>query len=355
MKLNIENSVDQTEQILEERVLKLLNDKNVPGLSLVLIRDNCCVLARAFGVTNTVTNQKMKTNTIFKGHSLTKPMSAIAGLRLCQEGVLNLDTPLKTCLQHPYKYESPRAEYVTLRTIISHTSGIPHDVPPPARSSFHPGSLWYYSSGGYDYLGHVIEDVTGEPIETHIKRVIFDKLNLDTSTLVWTEKCDQHACDGHNKNSEPVPSSKPAKGSAVGSLFTTSLEYANFMIAAFDDNSETIQLDQKLRQEVLTPQYQISKSLSWGLGWGLQHTGQGDVAWHWGGGGKTPHHNLVMYMPAYQAGFVLFTNSANGEDIWEDITALVLGEGLPIFPWHAFTDRWSNFESRFEILASQTP
>ena len=64
--------------------------------------------------------------------------------------------------------------------------------------------------------------------------------------------------------------------------------------------------------------------------------------------------NLAMYMPDHRAGVVMLTNSANGQDIWEDVAAITLGEGLPLFPWKDFSDLWESFEGRFDRVGTNT-
>jgi len=84
---------------LEELIPRLMERESVPGLSIALVAGGRVVWAEGFGT--------------------------YAALKLCQEGVLELDRPLGDYLDQPY-IDDPRVEQVTLRMVLSHTSGFSH-------------------------------------------------------------------------------------------------------------------------------------------------------------------------------------------------------------------------------------
>ena len=95
---------------LAARIPALMKQARVPGLSIALLHDGRVVWDGAFGVKSTETGAVVSPETLFEAASLTKPLFAYAVMRLVEEGVLDLDTPLvqylpqetvETFLTHP--------------------------------------------------------------------------------------------------------------------------------------------------------------------------------------------------------------------------------------------------------------
>ena len=75
------------------------------------------------------------------------------------------------------------------------------------------------------------------------------------------------------------------------------------------------------------PRAEPSKDLAWGLGWGLEESSVGRLAWHWGDNGG--YKNYVLVTPDGSRGFVFFTNSDNGLALRDRVTAAVIGGSHP--------------------------
>ena len=76
----------------------LMKKGRVPGLQIVLIRDGKIVWEKAFGVKSTANGEPVTSDTIFEAASLTKPYFAYVVMKLVEEGILDLDTPLTRTL-----------------------------------------------------------------------------------------------------------------------------------------------------------------------------------------------------------------------------------------------------------------
>src|SRR5438045_2328622 len=109
---------------LDSVVPALLRAEGVPGLSLALIDNGALAGRRAFGVKNTLTAEPVEVNTVFWGASLSKPIVAYAALRLWEEGLLDLDQPLRAYVPAPDACGDPRIDQITARMVMSHTSGL---------------------------------------------------------------------------------------------------------------------------------------------------------------------------------------------------------------------------------------
>ena len=144
-------------------------------------------------------------NTMFEACSMSKPVFAYLVLKLVEQGKLDLDKPLYDYL--PEKFICEDEDYpkqITARMILSHTSGLPNwrkgseENESPLPIYFKPGTKFQYSGEGIYYLQRVVEHITNESLESYAKRTLFDKLGLESTSFVWTEKYDQQIATGHN-------------------------------------------------------------------------------------------------------------------------------------------------------------
>src|SRR5687768_1938866 len=107
---------------LEKEIPKLIEEAKVPGLSIALIDDGKLVWRRGFGVRDNESKAPVDNETVFEAGSMSKSVFAYAVLKLCEKGVLGLDTPLTTYTPHRM-VDDPRVELITARHVLSHTSG----------------------------------------------------------------------------------------------------------------------------------------------------------------------------------------------------------------------------------------
>ncbi|MEP7290270.1 MAG: serine hydrolase domain-containing protein, partial [Chloroflexota bacterium] len=147
--------------LLEQRIPQVMIQRSVPGLSAVLFSDTAIVWSQGFGVSNTVTQKPVTTETIFEGASLSKPVTAYAALKLCAQGKLALDRSLATYLSED---DELAASKITLQHVLSHSTGLPNwrGRSQPIRIQSEPGARFGYSGEGYVYLQRVIERITGQ-------------------------------------------------------------------------------------------------------------------------------------------------------------------------------------------------
>jgi CubicO group peptidase (beta-lactamase class C family) len=103
-----------------------LNQAGVPGLSIAIVRNGQVVWTDGFGVTNVLTREPLRADTVFEVASISKVVTAYTALRLVGQGKLVLDAPLNRYLVIPFLPQSPWREVITLRHVLTHTSGLPN-------------------------------------------------------------------------------------------------------------------------------------------------------------------------------------------------------------------------------------
>lgn len=162
--------------------------------------------------------EPMTTDTIFDLASLTKILATTtAVLQLYEQGRFGIDDPLQKYLPEFNPAGDPRRARVTLRLVLTHTSGIGGDlsrqgpwgvIAPDSADGLHraltaplefdPGTVFHYSDIGFILLGLLIERLTGQPLDTYVQDNVFGPLGMtDTRYLPASKACGPHRIVGN--------------------------------------------------------------------------------------------------------------------------------------------------------------
>jgi CubicO group peptidase (beta-lactamase class C family) len=160
-------------------------------------KDGATVYQACFGLANVSFGVKNKVETKFKIGSISKQITAAAILLLEQDSLLSTDD-----LIGPYFPDFPKAQSISIKQLLTHTSGVPDIFSIPGfgdfscrgtslmelceellrvNPDFAPGVAYQYSNGGYALLAGIIEKVSGSSYEDFLQRRIFDPLNMKDS------------------------------------------------------------------------------------------------------------------------------------------------------------------------------
>jgi CubicO group peptidase (beta-lactamase class C family) len=187
-----------------ERAFKLLEGAvrsgAIPGAALLVARRGSVAALRAFGRTRLDADAApLPPDAIFLTASLTKPVTVTAAMLLVERGALLLDEP--ACAYLP-AFGNRGKEQITLRHLMTHTSGLPDMLPdnfelrgrhaPLAEFvqricelelDFAPGLGIQYQSSGIAILGALVERVAGLPLPQFLRRELFEPLGMVATSL----------------------------------------------------------------------------------------------------------------------------------------------------------------------------
>lgn len=185
-----------------------MNYYNAPEVSIAVLDHGQIDWARGYGLADNVANNPVTPETLFQAASVSKSVTALAALRLVQQGKLNLDEDvnLKLVSWKVPDNEFTKNEKVTLRRLLSHTAGM--TVPSvggyrageympttvqilngektsnePVRVDRVPGKEFRYSGGGYVVVQLLLMDVTGKSFPALMHDLVFEPLNMTHSTF----------------------------------------------------------------------------------------------------------------------------------------------------------------------------
>lgn len=327
-------------QPLREALPSMMDTTNIPGMSVALIEDGKVTLSIGVGIKDKTNEEPVSSKTIFRAASLGKPLFAYAVLKLSEEGLLGLDTPVisyipqsyleKSFLKGPLTDKSMRL--ITARMILTHTGGLPNwrAEGKPLTTLFTPGSRYSYSGEGYYLLQRVIEYLTKKPIESLMQQRVFLPLNMKSSSYIYHPDQAKEYARSYDQSGNPVVD-EVEEANVAHTLRTTADDYARFVVAVLKQGEDTEKqsINTLLSSQVNTDICQPGK-VSWGLGLAVQHSPEGDFFCQWA---KSPSAGgYVIGSVAGKKALVYFVNVANqGLRIAERMVKLGLNYQDPLF------------------------
>lgn len=237
-----------------------MQHKHVPGASIAVIKNYRIEWAKGFGIADKKTKEPVMPNILFQAGSISKPITAMAALKLVQNGKLKFDENINSALT---SWKVPdnlytNKEKVTLRRLLSHTAGI--NVPgflgyakdekaatlietlngaKPANSAAirvveQPGKRFKYSGGGYMIVQQTLMDIEQQPFTQVMDQLVLNPLSMSHSTFLQPlpPRLMKHIAIPYWTNRGPVPGGpRTYPEQAAAGLWTTPTDLAKFVIS----------------------------------------------------------------------------------------------------------------------------
>jgi CubicO group peptidase (beta-lactamase class C family) len=309
----------QSDNIVREMVDK----KDYAGAVTLVARHGKVVDEKTVGMMDVAQSRPMKTDTIFRIYSMTKPITTVAAMMLFEENKLGLDDPVSKYIPEmknlrvyvgPKDETVPAQREITIRDLMRHTSGFTYGafgdsaVDKMYRQSrlldrntaledfvaklaklplmYQPGTKFHYSVS-VDVLGRVVEVVSGKSLDVFFQERILKPLDMvDTAFYVPASKADRFATNYGPRNiviDNPARSpylTPPKFFSGGGGLVSTARDYTRFCQMMLNGGelggtrilkSETVQMmtHNQLPPEALPMSMPAGSRTDKGLGFGL--------------------------------------------------------------------------------------
>src|SRR5215813_681152 len=281
---------------------------HIPGLSLAVVRNGQVVKASGYGVANLELNSAATPQTVYEIGSMTKQFTATAIMMLVEEGKVCLDDSISK-----YFPEAPESwRPITIRHLLSHTSGIQNHVAipgylgafktnllmesTPGREEllsmffklpleFQPGETWSYDNTGYYLLGIIVEKASGKDFWQFLNERIFHPLgmnatrNTDVRALVANRAAGYEWVNGAFEN-RPVLA--PFVAFSAGSLVSNVQDLARWDAALYTEKLLKISSLEQMWTANRTNEG-AAASFSYGFGWFVDSYHGHRVVQHSGG------------------------------------------------------------------------
>jgi CubicO group peptidase (beta-lactamase class C family) len=357
----------------QARIPTLMDRKHIPGLAVALVDGDRVVWQQGFGQTDRDGDTPVTVDTIFSVQSMSKVFTATAVMQAVQSGRLDLDVPITTYLPgftvHS-AFEPDPERRITLRTLLSHTTGLTHEAPVGNNYEREPGDFdahvrsisntwlrfpvgtgYAYSNLGIDLAGHVLEQVWSKPLPAVMRDSLLAPLRMDHSTF---DRAQVHATRdravGHSGHLVPPPVDSPM--TAAGGLWSSAADLGRFLRFQLGDgriDGRTV-LDATLMQQMRTvPAPNAGAPAGYALGVARTRWRAGqylDLFSH--GGGGNGFRSDLWWLPQLQLGIAVLTNS--GEHDLQGALALGILHDLVSDPDSRYHDRMRGLPTQSDVV-----
>jgi CubicO group peptidase (beta-lactamase class C family) len=346
--------LDEVGSRLAERLPKLIAEHDVPAAAVAVALDGDVVEAAA-GVLSTATGVEATTDSVFQIGSITKVWTATLVLQLADEGLLELDAPVRTYLPQLRLADEGATAAITVRQLLSHTAGFEGDVftdtgrgddalekyvdsLADVQQLFAPGELFSYNNAGYCVLGRLVEVLRDQPYDDCLREHLFGPLGLATASPSPYEAILHRVAVGHLEpepggGQVPAPIWAMARSNApAGSMLAMSARDLLAFGRMHLDGGRAPDGTQVLAEETVAAMRQRQVGLpdlrilgdAWGLGWEL-YDGLGTAVI--GHGGNTIGQASFLYvLPERGVAVVLLTNGGNPYGLADAVVGQALRE-----------------------------
>ena len=238
--------------VIEKLYRDYAAQRHIPGLGFGVVVDEQLVFSAGVGVTNLMTKIPASAQSQFRIASMTKSLTAMAILKLRDEGKLRLDDPAAQYVPQlrtlaPLTSDAPA---ITIRHLLTHAAGFPEDNPWGDRQladseaeltqflkggvslSNVPGVAYEYANLGFALLGRIITNVSQQPYQQYIMQHILRPLGMNSTLWDYRQADANRFVTGYRWQEEQwLPEVPLADGSwgAMGGLITTVEDFGKYM------------------------------------------------------------------------------------------------------------------------------
>jgi D-alanyl-D-alanine carboxypeptidase len=326
-------------QMLEAYVESQMAYRGQPGVAIGIVYDQELVYARGFGYADVGKKTPVTPQTLFRICSITKTFTATALMQLRDEGRLQLDDPVTKHL--PWYRVRAREEgwrEVTLRHLLTHTSGLPREADFPYWSTdefptreqvierlpgqegiFRPETRWKYSNLALTLAGEVVAAVSGMAYEDYVQKNILEPLGMEDTCVALDERARREVATGYGRRlpdlSRSVRPNVDTRGiTPAANMSSNVADLARYASLQFRKGArgeaqvlKGASLEEMHRVHWLNPDWRSG----WGLGFSVLKTEQRSLVGH--GGWCPGQRTALQFSPEEKLAVIVLTNADDGE------------------------------------------
>ncbi len=296
-----------------------------PGLSVAVAAEGQVRFAAGYGLADLEHEVPCTPETVFRIASISKSITAVALMQTIQQGRASLDDPIQQYVpEFPEKPQGP----VTLRHLLTHTSGIRHYAPGEFLQTRHypslveaigifrddpllfpPGERFSYTTYGYNLLAGVVEKTSGQSFGQYLASRVFEPAGMTSSRLDQAADLVPHRARPYTRRSAKQWQNAPAVDLSIkwagGGILSTPTDLCRLHLAL--EEGKLLAQETKLAME--TPgQTSGGKPLAYALGWNVETDRQGRT-WVSHSGGTTGGTSFLLRCPAEGCAAAVIANA----------------------------------------------
>lgn len=341
------SGIERLGQTLDPYFERYMAENHVPGLVYGIVADGRLAYVQTFGSRTQDPHEIVTPDSLFRIASMSKAFTALAILKLRDEGRLQLDAPAETYVPElrGWRYPTADSPKIRVRDLLSHVGGFVTDDPWGDRQQVlsedafsqmlrsgvpftrAPQAAYEYSNFGYALLGRIVSNVSGRRYQDYIREEIMRPLGMEASGYdVFASPQDRRALGWRWENDRYVrePDMRDGVFGAMGGVQTSARDYARwvaFLLSAWParDGPETGPVRRATVRELAQGLNFVAvarrpgqpdscpQAAAYGMGMRVaQDCELGLTIAH--GGGYPGYGSYVLLLPEYGIGLFAFTN-----------------------------------------------
>jgi CubicO group peptidase (beta-lactamase class C family) len=359
-------SLQQTSPAIGATFRRFQQEAHVPGLAWGIVAEGRLAHVDHSGVQDLKAKRPVSPETLFRIASMSKAFTALAILKLRDEGKLSLDALAETYIpeMRGWRYPTPDSPRIRVRDLLSHTGGLVTDDPwgdrqqPLPEAEFSrmiaqgvpftraPGTAMEYSNYGYALLGRIVTNVSGVNYSEYISREIMRPLGMNSTGYEVRDAPLGRRAIGFRWENEAwaeEPTMPHGAFGAMGGVQTSANDYAKwvaFLLSAWParDGPETgpvrrstvrelaqgLNFVQVARRPGASGEGACPQAAAYGMGFRVaQDCDFGLTLAH--GGGYPGYGSYLLLLPEYGVGIFALTNRTYAgptAPVWDTAVAL---------------------------------
>jgi CubicO group peptidase (beta-lactamase class C family) len=333
----------------EHEIPTKLDKEDVPGFAMAVVVPDIVLWSKCYGYSDDDRKKPVDFQTIFSVQSISKTYTATAIMHAAQNGILDLNVPIKQYLPNftvNSPYNKDPFSIITLKHLLNHRAGFTHEAPignnfDASFNSFEEhvfsiqntwlkfpvGEQYSYSNLGIDIAGYILEKVSGLPFHVYVRINILEPLGMMNSSFNtdWILSNKNRAI-GHDEIFIDIPEAIPIIPSGgFYSSINDMARYVQFHLNKGMVGDSVILLEPEWLDTMYTiPFAYPGQKFGYGLGIGLRGVNKSLMLNH--GGGGFGFLSLMMWFPEYDFGIITLSNTTDHN--LQDMLAMDLGERI---------------------------
>ncbi len=298
-----------------------------PGASVLIARNGKILFEKGYGLADIEHHRAMTPLTKFRVGSITKQFTASAILKLQEQGKLKVEDKLSK-----YFPDYPRGGEVTLRHLLTHTSGIHSYTDKPGFSDsvtkpvtadalvksfqtdpfdFEPGAKWSYCNSGFFLLGCIVEKASGQSYEEFLQKSFFAPLGMRDTGVHHSDSALTNVALGYDGGPKRAPNWDMSWAGGAGALYSTVEDLYRWNEAVFQGKVLTPgSLEAAFKPVKTTQDKENNPGEGYGYGWAINRFRGASEISH--GGGLNGFTSFLLRLPAKDFTVAVLANGAPG-------------------------------------------
>ncbi|WP_291567216.1 MULTISPECIES: cyclic peptide export ABC transporter [unclassified Clostridium] len=334
---------------IEKFIGKEMSKGKIPGMSVVIVKDDETIYQKGFGYSNIETKELVTGRTLFEIGSNSKAFTALGILKLEKDGLIKLDDEITKYIPWlKMKYQGSEVS-ITVEQLLYQTSGMPFktiDKIPVSNADnaldetvktlidieldSEPGKKFQYATINYDVLGLVIEKVTGMTYEKYIEENILKPMELNNTYMDRSDSMEKDMSKGYKigfLSARPYDAPIYKGNKPAGYIISNAEDMAKWLKIQMG-NFNNSKFDRELIEDSHKPNRRIAPladGASYGSGWFVYQKDGGEIS-H---GGNNPNYSsFITFRPEDKVGIAVLgnMNSKYITDITQGINEILQGK-----------------------------